>query len=244
MSSVLDICLQLGGMFVIFLGLALRLRTTVVVLAGALLTGLVAGLPLFPEDWLVATGPNKALVAMLGAAFADNRRITLFMITLPAIAMAERYGLQEQSTRLLSHLRTATTGRLLTLYQLFRISHGLLGFRFNGHPLFVRPSVAPMALRAAAGVHAGQLTPDDTATDAIKAAAAAAENYGNFYGQNLSPVQAGVLIVYGFMEQHGHAVTLGRLIAYAVPVVCASVVLARVQFHLLDRYLRRQRKVV
>ena len=63
---------------------------------------------------------------MLGRGFAANRLMTLFPITLPAIGLA-------------------TVERLPIVYQLFRVLHGMMGIRLNGHPIFVRPLIFPMS---------------------------------------------------------------------------------------------------
>src|SRR5262249_58341176 len=89
------------------------------------------------------------VINTLGKAFADNRLMTLFIITLPAIGLAERYGLQEQSANLIRKIRAATVGRLQIVYQVFRVLHGLMGIRLNGHPSFVRPLIFPMSAGAA-----------------------------------------------------------------------------------------------
>jgi uncharacterized membrane protein len=73
----------------------------------------------------------------------------------------------------------------------------------------------------------------------IKAASAAAENYGNFYGQNLSPAQAGVLLVFGVMQGLGFTIGVWDLVKYTTPVVAASVLIAAVQFSWLDRDLSK-----
>src|SRR5262249_32498339 len=198
----------------------------------------------------------------LGKAFADNRLVTLFIITLPAIGLAERYGLQEQAANLIRKIRAATVGRLQIVYQLFRILHGLMGIRLNGHPAFVRPLIFPMSLGAAqvagsvprAGA-SGSITTDSPPDkplapargtepiEKIKAANAAAENYGNFYGQNLSPVQAGILLVYGVMQGLGLTIGLWDLVRYTIPIVAASIILAIIQFSWLDRSLARTAEV-
>lgn len=211
--------LKLSGVVIILIGFALRLRTTLVVLIAAFVTGLAAGLP------------PVTILNLLGKAFADNRLMTLFLLTLPAIGLAERYGLQHEAAALIRRIRAATVGRLLLVYQLFRILIGALGIRLNGHPSFVRPLIYPMAC----GVGS---QPAPQASETIKAATAASENYGNFYGQNLSVVQAGVLLVYGVMKGLGYEVSLWRLVAWTSPIVLASVVLAAVQFAWLDRRLK------
>jgi uncharacterized membrane protein len=121
---------------------------------------------------------------------------------------------------------------LQIVYQLFRVLHGLMGIRLNGHPSFVRPLIFPMSVGAA---RTSESSP--RAVEKIKAANAAAENYGNFYGQNLSPVQAGILLVYGVMQGLGFAIGVWDLVRYTIPIVAASIVLAVVQFSWLDRSL-------
>jgi len=230
--------LKLVGVGVVVVGLALRLRTTLVVVVAAMATGLVAGLPLFSHEGFFQhlpymTKPGQAgVINTLGKAFADNRLMTLFIITLPAIGLAERYGLQEQSADLIRKIRASTVGRLQIIYQIFRVLHGWMGIRLNGHPSFVRPLIFPMSVGAARGA-------DTDSIEKIKAANAAAENYGNFYGQNLSQVQAGVLLVYGVMQGLGLTVSIGDLTWYAIPVFVASIILAVIQFLWLDRALTK-----
>jgi uncharacterized membrane protein len=236
------------------------LRTTLVVVVAALVTGLVAGLPLFSHEGFFQylpylTKPGQAgVINTLGKAFADNRLITLFIITLPAIGMAERYGLQEQSANLIRKVRAATVGRLQVVYQLFRVLHGSMGIRLNGHPSFVRPLIFPMSVGAARAGGSSVVSdplatargtdqdgaaqaPDTDSVEKIKAANAAAENYGNFYGQNLSPAQAGILLVFGVMQGLGLTVSVGDLVMYTLPIVVASIILAVIQFIRLDRAL-------
>jgi uncharacterized membrane protein len=129
-----------------------------------------------------------------------------------------------------------------------------MGIRLNGHPSFVRPLVFPMSVGAAQAsesvpraVASGSITTDNSLATArgtdpvekIKAANAAAENYGNFYGQNLSPVQAGILLVFGVMQGLGFTVGVWDLVKFTVPVVVASIILAIIQFLWLDRSLGR-----
>jgi uncharacterized membrane protein len=230
--------LKLAGVAIIVIGLALRLRTTLVVVVAALVTGLVAGLPLFSHEGFFQhlpylTKPGQTgVINTLGKAFADNRLMTLFIITLPAIGLAERYGLQERSGNLIRKIRAATVGRLLIIYQLFRALHGVMGIRIYGHPSFVRPLIFPMSAGAAPSSDADSI-------DKIKAANAAAENYGFFYPQNLNPVQAGILLVYGVLQGIGLTVSVWDLVKYSIPVVAGSIVFGVIQFLWLDRVLRR-----
>jgi len=229
--------LKLSGIVIVVIGLALRLRTTLVVVTAGLVTGVAAGLPLFSE------GPGQVgIINMLGKAFSDNRLMTLFIITLPAIGLAERHGLQEQSAVVIRKLAAATVGRLQIVYQLFRVLTGILGVRLNGHPSFVRPLIFPMSVGAAEatfGASSAEDVPED-AVEEIKASNAASENYGNFYGQNLSLVQPGILLVFGVMTGLGYSITVWNLVMFAIPIATISVVLGATQFWLFDRRLRRK----
>jgi uncharacterized membrane protein len=240
---------KLAGLLVVAIGLALRLKPTLVVVTAALLTGVLAGIPLFSEsDWsrrfpalaVLTRSGREGVIDMLGRAFVDNRLMTLFILTLPAIALSERFGLQRRAARLLGGLRAATTGRLLIVYQMFRVLMGILGLRVNGHPTFVRPLIYPMSLGAGAPEGDVKDVPEATAED-IKAASAAAENYGNFYGQNLSPVQPGILLVYGVMKGLGYTLGVWRLVLFAIPIAVLTVLIGAAQFWLMDRRHRRRR---
>lgn len=239
---------KLTGIAIVIIGLALRLRTTLVVVTAGIVTGILAGLPLFSSEGIFQSLPyltkagQEGIVNMLGRAFADNRLMTLFIVTLPAIGLAERYGLQEQAASLVRRMKAATVGRLLVVYQLFRVLMGILGIRLLGHPVFVRPLVFPMSLGAAeatARARTVESLPSDY-VERIKAANAASENYGNFYGQNLSLVLPGIVLVYGVMKGLGYPVDLWRLVLYAIPIAVISVVLGAVQFWLLDLRERRR----
>ena len=240
---------KLSGVAIVVIGLALRLRTTLVVVVAALVTGLVAGLPLLSDSGVfhgipVVTRPaaadgsaSEGIIDMLGRAFADNRLMTLFIITLPAIGLAERFGLQEQAATLIRRIRAATVGRLQIVYQLLRVLMGAMGLRLYGHAAFVRPLVYPMALGAAElqteAQDASELSTSQV--ESIKASSAASENYGNFYGQNLSMVQAGILLVFTVLKSLGYEVSVGRLVLFAIPVTLISVILGGLQFLWLDR---------
>jgi uncharacterized membrane protein len=227
--------LKLAGILIVLVGFALKLRTTIVVVTAAILTGMIAGLPLF------TLGEREGIVNMLGRAFADNRLMTLFLVTLPAIGLSERHGLQERSAAWIRRIRTATVGRLCILYQQFRILHGILGLRLIGHASFVRPLIFPMSAGAAAKSEK-EVPPEKL--EIIKAANSASENYGNFYGQNLSIVQPGILLVYGVMNGLGYDVSLLRLILFTIPVVLLSVILGSIQFLRLDQHLQNPKNEV
>jgi uncharacterized membrane protein len=235
--------LKLSGIAIVVIGLAFRLRTTLVVVTAALVTGLAAGLPLLSKDLPSLTAPEQeGIINMLGRAFSDNRLMTLFIITFPAIGLAERFGLQEQSAALIRRIRAATVGRLQIVYQLFRVLTGIIGLRLNGHAAFVRPLIFPMSL-GAAEAQTGVASADDLPVESverIKAANSASENYGNFYGQNLSWVQPGILLVFSTLKGLGYEVSVVSLVLFAIPIASLSVILAIIQFLLLDQRFKRK----
>jgi uncharacterized membrane protein len=232
--------LKLSGIAIVIIGLALKLRTTLVVVAAALATGLLAGLPLLSKDLpSLAATDQEGIINMLGRAFSENRLMTLFILTFPAIGLAERFGLQEQSAALIRRISAATVGRLQIVYQLLRVLMGIMGLRLNGHAAFVRPLIFPMSVGAAES-QTGAKSADDLPiedVERIKAANAASENYGNFYGQNLSPVQSGILLVFGVLKGLGYEVGVGSLVMFAIPIASFSIIFAIIQFLLLDRRL-------
>jgi len=226
--------LRLIGVLVVIIGFALRLRVTIIVLAAGLVTGLVARMP------LVGTDAAPGIVDTLGRAFANQRVITLFVLALPAIGLSERYGLQEQARRLIHRIRAATVGRLEFVYQLFRVGVVALGIRLgSGHVQFSRPLIVPMALGAED--LDDERDRDLPETDRIKAASGASENYGNFFGQNLFFGAAGVALVVSTLKENGIAVDPRRVSLFSIPVAVAAVIVAAVQYWLLDRWLRRRR---
>lgn len=239
--------LKLLGLLILVIGLLLRWRPTLVVVAAAVVTGLLAGMPIYAPEIVgtAATPVPEGITNMLGRTFAENRLVSLFIITLPAIALSERFGLQERAAAMIQRMRAATVGRLQIVYQLFRVLVGALGLRLNGHAAFVRPLLFPMSLGAAAATPGIGSTEslDERRIEEIKATDAAAENYGNFYGQNLSPVQPGLLLVYGVLRGLGYEASLGRMILFTIPIVAISVMLGAIQFLLLDRRERRKRRV-
>jgi len=226
--------LPLIGILAVAVGFALRLRVTVTVVAAGFVTGICAGMP------IIGTESAPGILDTLGRAFANGRTITLFVLALPAIGLSERYGLQEQARRMIHKIRAATVGRLELVYQVLRVAIVGLGIRLgSGHVLFVRPLVAPMAL-GAAGIDEQQ--PEQAAeADRIKAASVAAENYGNFYGQNLFFGAAGVALIVSTLKENGLTVDPRHVARWTVPIIAASIIIAAVQFKLLDMWLPKRR---
>lgn len=217
---------KLLGILLIIIGLRFRWRTGPVVLAAGILTGLVSGLPLIGEN-----EHHPGILDLLGKSFVENRLITLYLITLPAVGLAERYGLHGQAAHLIHKLRSATVGRLLWTFQLLRVIIGTLGLRLNGHTVFGRPLILPMATGLSDSTNI-------QTEDKIKSGVGASENYGNFFGQNLFPASAGCLLVATILKDAGYPVNPVRLSLLAIPIVLVSLIYSAIQFGYLDRSLK------
>ena len=209
------------GIAVVVAGFVLRLNPLLVILAAALTTGVAGGLG------LVET------VEAFGAAFNDNRYISIVWLVLPVIGLLERSGLQEQARILIGKVRGATTGRLLLGYFVARQITAALGqTKLGGHPQMVRPLIAPMA-EAASETRHGPLP--DAVRFRIRAHSAAADNIALFFGEDIFIAIASILLIKGFLEQNGIIVQPLELSVWAIPTAIVALLIHGTRLILLDR---------
>ena len=215
--------IKLLGILLIAIGFAFRVNALLVVLASGLLTGLLAGFSL------------NELMAMIGQFFIDQRNLTLPVILMvPVIGLLEKHGLQERVAALIRRTRAATAGRVIWIYQVARAAASTLGINLGNHASMVRPLVVPMA-EGAAGVERGAA--GDAARGAIRAHAAAAENVGNFFSDDVIVAVGALLLINGFFETAGVAVKLGDLKWWSVPTALWVVALGWWRYRRLDARL-------
>ena len=218
--------LPLVGVLVIVAGFALRLNPLLVVVSAGLATGLAAG-----------QGPAE-VVATLGRAFVENRYVAAVWLVLPVVGVLERAGLREHARAFVGRLRGATAGRVLLAYFALRQATSALGLTsLGGHPQMVRPLVAPMA-EGAAERQAGGLGAGERAR--VRAHAAAADNVGLFFGEDIFIAIGSILLIKGFLEQNGVRVEPARLALWAVPTAVVALVVHGARLLLLDRRLARR----
>lgn len=216
------------GIALVVAGFALRFNPLFVVALAALVTGLLGGLDLV------------AVVEALGRAFNDNRYISVTWIILPVIGLLERYGLQQRARALIEGVRGATMGRLLVLYLGFRQITAAIGMKdIGGHPQTVRPLVAPMAEAAAMKSH-GRLSDNDA--EAVKGMAAATDNVGLFFGEDIFFAIASILLIQGVLESYGYALTPLELAVWAIPTAIFAFLIHGARILLLDRRLAAGRE--
>lgn len=214
------------GIVVVAVGFALRINTLLVVVAAGIATGLVAGVP-FNE-----------IVGQFGKLFVENRYVTLpALLMLPVIGLLERHGLRERAEALIKQAKGATAGRVLLLYTAIRQISISLGVNIGGHAGMVRPLVAPMAEGAA---HARLGALPGKAIERIRAHAAAAENVGNFFGEDTIFAVSSVLLISGVLKGEGHDVSLWAISLWGMPTAVAAFGLMGWRIRALDRRLARE----
>ncbi|WP_423141946.1 DUF969 domain-containing protein [Parablastomonas sp. CN1-191] len=200
------------GIAVMALGFALRANPLLVVVGAALATGLAAGM-----------GPVGVLAAF-GKAFNDTRYVSAVYVVLPVIAMLERGGLRERARALIARLRGATLARILIAYLVIRQLTAALGLTgVTGQVQTVRPLVAPMAEAAAREALGAE--PDEAARDRIRAMAAATDNVGLFFGEDIFIAIGSILLMKGFLEQQGIVLTPFDLSVWAIPTAIFAFVI-------------------
>lgn len=211
------------GIAIILLGFALRLNPMLVILASALATGLAAGLDV------------HAIIAAFGKAFNEARYVSIIWIVLPVIGLMEARGLQQRAREVILKLERATTGRLLMGYLLLRQATAAIGLvSIAGHAQTVRPLVAPMA-EASAETQAGPLDAD--LRDEIREWAAATDNVGIFFGEDIFLAIGSILLMKGVMEQYGLVLEPFALSVWAIPTAIAAFIVHGWRLIRLDRRL-------
>jgi len=216
------------GIPIVVAGFALRLNPMLVVAVAALATGLLHGLGLV------------AVISTFGKAFNDNRIIEIVWIVLPVIGVLERYGLQQRAAAVIRRMKGATTGRILLFYLAYRQLSAAVGLQSTaGHPQTVRPLVAPMAVAAAEKDH-GEL--DQATADRVKSYAAATDNVGNFFGEDIFLAIGSIVLIQQILASDGYDLAPLQLALWAIPSAVAAFVIHGARLLLLDRSLKRPRK--
>lgn len=228
--------LVLLGIGVVVLGFVLRANPLLVVMAAALTTGLAAAWT--PEaDMQTMYVAGVATLSAFGKAFNDNRYVSVVWVVLMAIGLLERAGLQERARAAIAKVKAATVGRLLWVYLIIRQGAAAVGLTsLGGHPQMVRPLVAPMAEGAATAKY-GELP--DRERFLIRSHAAAVDNIGLFFGEDIFIAIASILLIQGFLEQNGILVEPLELSLWAIPTAITALLIHTLRLWLLDRRLQR-----
>ena len=135
---------------------------------------------------------------------------------------------------LITGLRGATAGRLLISYMVFRQITAACGLNsVAGQAQTVRPLVAPMA-EAAAQLQSGETERDEE----VAAMAAATDNIGNFFGEDIFLAMGSVMLMKGVLEGEGISVAPLDLSVWAIPTAIAATLIHGFRMWRLDRRLK------
>lgn len=215
------------GIVVIVAGFLLRFHPLLVILCAAAVTGLAAGLD------------PVAILAALGKAFNDARYVSIIWIVLPVVGLLEANGLQERARGLIAGRKGATVGRFLTFYLLLRQLLAAAGLTsVAGQAQTVRPLVAPIA--EAAAERQGATTPADR--EEVRAWAAATDNIGLFFGEDIFLAIGSILLIKGVLEQYGVFLEPLQLSVWAIPTAVAAFLIHAARLWRLDRRFARGAK--
>ena len=223
------------GVGVLVLGFVLRLNPLLVIVISALVTGLTAA-------WAPGVGVTElwaAAVATLeafGKAFNDSRYFHITWLILPLIGLLEREGLQERARIVISKAKAATAGRLMLVYLVLRQATSALGLTsLGGHPQMVRPLLAPMAEGAAEAD--GPIS--DRTRYRIRGMAAATDNIGLFFGEDIFIAIGSIVLMVGFLQQAGIVVEPLQLSVWAIPTAIVALMVHGARLLMFDRTLER-----
>jgi uncharacterized membrane protein len=213
------------GVGVVVLGFLLRLNPALVVVIAGMVSGLLAGLSI-PD-----------LLALLGRSFISNRILLLFVLTLPTIGLLERAGLREAAQAFIAKFQSLTFARLLIAYLGLRQFLSMLGLiDLAGHAQTVRPLLAPMAEAAGEKIDPNLA---DREREKIKALAAATDNIGRFFGEDVFLAFGAVLLIQGFFAQHNIELDARSIALWALPTAIAAFAIHALRLFLYQRHLQR-----
>ena len=231
--------LVLAGIALVVGGFLLRLNPLLVVVTGALATGVLGAIAHGAPLTLDALG--GALVSTLktlGKAYNTNRTITLIWLILPLIGLLEREGLQERARNLISRIGAATVGGILMTYFVIRQLTAACGLTsMMGHAQTVRPLLAPMA-EAALEKEAGPAP--DKVRERVRAWCAAADNIAVFYGEDIFIAIGAVLLIVGTMKNFGVNAAPLAISLWAIPTAICALVIHGARLLMFDRRLKRE----
>ncbi len=216
------------GVAVVVAGFLLKRNPLLVVIMAGLVSGMAAGMGV------------GDLLALIGSSFVSNRALMLFVLTLPVIGLLEHYGLRERAQAWIAGFRSMTLARLLVSYLALRQLFSMFGLiDLAGHAQTVRPLLAPMSEAAAAD---GEQPLDEADRDRIRALAAATDNVGRFFGEDVFLAFGAVLLIQGFYARQGIHLEPLEIALWALPTAIAAFVIHAIRIAWFQRSLKRSRR--
>ncbi|MDR0217933.1 MAG: DUF969 domain-containing protein [Enterobacteriaceae bacterium] len=216
------------GIAVIVIGFIIRVNPVLVVTVAGLVTGLTANMPVLD------------ILEKLGSGFISTLNLALtLLLPLVIVGLLERSGLKEQAQRAISHIKSATAGRLLIAYLFVREISAALGLTsLGGHPQMVRPLLAPMAEGAAENQY-GELP--NTVRHRIRAMSAATDNTGLFFGEDIFVAFGAIIFMHNFiLESAGIQTEPLHIALWGIPTAVCAFLIHSVRLYRLDYRLAKE----
>lgn len=212
------------GIAVISLTFVLRLNPLLGVLAAAIASAVAANFPLW------------TILEQFGEYFLKTRNLTLLtLLPLGVIGLMERHGLREKAQDVICKFRQMTVPRLLISYLLARQLTASIGLTsLGGQPQMIRPIIAPMveaiAVRDKSQLNSAQI-------DRLKALAAATDNVGLFFGEDIFIAFGAVALIAAFMNENNLPVELLNVALWGIPTALFAFVIHSTRIWLIDKFL-------
>jgi len=216
------------GVAVVVIGFALRMNPVLVVVVAGITSGVASGMGI------------GDLLALLGTSFVSNRVLLLFTLTLPVIGLLEHYVLRERAQQWVAGFRNLSLARLLVSYLAMRQLLSMFGlYDIAGHAQTVRPLLAPMSEQAVAR----DAPIDEPTRMRVRALAAATDNVGRFFGEDVFLAFAGVLLIQRFYDSQGIVLEPFAIARWALPTAIAAFVIHSPRIAWAERsFARAQRE--
>ena len=209
------------AVLVVIIGFMRRWNPVLVVMAAALTAGLTAGM-----------SPER-LLSEIGDGFVKNRYLLIIILTLPVLGALERAGLREHAQQWIAQRKGLTPGRLMTVYLAVRQSAAALGLTsLGGHPQTVRPLLAPMTEGAARVAH-GEIGPK--LRERLRAMAAATDNVGLFFGEDIFIAFGAVLLMQGLYAENGIIMEPLHIALWGIPTAILAFAIHAWRLHRFDK---------
>ncbi len=214
----------LTGVVIIIVGFLLKIDTLFTVVFAGIVTGIISQMSV------------NDILTTLGQSFVDNRYMTIFILSLPVVGMLEKNGLKQVAIDKISQLKSVSQGKILSMYLVVRTLVAAGGLRLQGHIIFIRPLILPMAEGAAKAQYPDLSKKDQ---ERVKGLSGAVENFANFFGQNGFIAGSGVLLIVGTLKAQGIEITAAAVAAWSWIVVGLIIVIGIIYFMYQDYIIKR-----
>lgn len=215
--------LVLIGILIVIVGFALKVDSILTIMVAMLVTALLGGIDIV------------SFLEILGTNFVSSRNMAIFVLIMLVTGTLERNGLREAAAKLISKVKNATPGIILSIYGVMRAIFGAFNVSFGGVAGFVAPVIMPMEI---ASIEAKELKPNEEHVEELKGMTSAMENISWFFTQVLFIGGSGALLVQETIKNLDYQEPeLVNLAAVEIPVAIFAVLFSIVFFLIKDERL-------